>query len=142
MAQNVYEGMFLLDSARFSRDPEGVSGQITKLVEDAGGEILVSRFWEERRLAYAIKGQRKGVYWLTFFRIDGLNVMELNRQCQLFDAILRHQFIKHDERLVESLVEHAKSGPVVPQTEDAPPAEEKPPVKSEDVDVEIEDGEE
>jgi len=38
---------------------------------EAGGEILVSRLWEERRLAYSINGQRKGVYWLVYFRLDG-----------------------------------------------------------------------
>ena len=48
-----------------------MSGEIVELIEKAGGEILVSRLWEERRLAYPIKGQRKGTYWLTYFRLDG-----------------------------------------------------------------------
>jgi len=63
--------MFILDSNRFGRDPDGVSGQISELIEKLGGEILVSRLWEERRLAYPIKGQRKGTYWLTYFRLAG-----------------------------------------------------------------------
>ena len=120
MAQNVYEGMFILDSAQFSRDPEGISSQITKLVQDAGGEILVSRFWEERRLAYPVEGQRKGVYWLIYFRLDSLSLAELNRQCSLFNASLRHMFIKIDDRIVDSLVEHAKAGPTVTQNEERP----------------------
>ncbi len=118
MAQNVYEGMFLLDSARFSRDPDGIASQISKLVDDAGGEMLVSRFWEERRLAYPVQNQRKGVYWLTFFRLDSQALVELNRQCQLFDANLRHMFNKIDERLVDSLVAHALAGPTVTQSEE------------------------
>lgn len=120
MALNVYEGMFILDSAQFSRDPDGISNQITKLVQDAGGEILVSRFWEERRLAYPVQGQRKGVYWLIYFRLDSLSLAELNRQFTLFDANLRHQFIKIDKRLVDQLVEHAKAGPAVTQSEERP----------------------
>ncbi|MFH1264867.1 MAG: 30S ribosomal protein S6, partial [Planctomycetota bacterium] len=89
MAENVYEGMFLLDSNRYGRDPEGVSSQVSQLIREAGGEILISRLWEERRLAYSIKGRRKGTYWLTYFRIDGEKLTDLNRQCRLRDNILR-----------------------------------------------------
>ncbi|MDO4549923.1 MAG: 30S ribosomal protein S6 [Planctomycetia bacterium] len=123
MALNVYEGLFILDSSRFSRDPEGISNQISKFIQDAGGEILVSRFWEERRLAYPINGHRKGVYWLTFFRLDSQNLAELHRQFSLFDANIRNLFTKKDPRLVDMLVEHALAGPAVPQSEESPAVE-------------------
>ncbi|MBE6425714.1 MAG: 30S ribosomal protein S6 [Thermoguttaceae bacterium] len=111
MALNVYEGMFILDSGRFARDPEGIAAQVDKMVQDAGGEILVSRQWEERRLAYPIKGQRKGLYWLMYFRLDSQNLAELNRQFSLFDANIRNLFIKIDPRIVDQLVAHAEAGP-------------------------------
>ena len=94
MAANVYEGMFILDSNRFGRDPETVSGQIPAMIEKLGGEMLVSRLWEERRLAYPIKGQRKGTYWLTYFRLDSTRLGDLRRQCQITDDILRVLFLK------------------------------------------------
>ena len=111
MALNVYEGMFILDSGRFARDPEGIAAQVDKMVQDAGGEILVSRQWEERRLAYPVKGQRKGLYWLMYFRLDSQNLAELNRQFSLFDANIRNLFIKIDPRIVDQLVAHAEAGP-------------------------------
>ena len=111
MAVNVYEGMFILDSNRYSRDPEDVSGQIPKMIEAVGGEILVSRMWEERRLAYQIDGHRKGTYWLTYFRVDGKNIAALERECLLSDTILRVLFLKVDPRIVEPLVAHAQAGP-------------------------------
>lgn len=120
MALNVYEGMYILDSGRFARDPDAISGQITKLIQDAGGEILVSRLWEERRLAYPIHGQRKGVYWLTYFRLDSANLEELHRQFGLFDANIRHLFIKIDPRAVDALVEHALAGPAAMQDRELP----------------------
>lgn len=89
MAAIVYEGMFILDSNRFGRDHEAVSGQIPAMVGKLGGEMLVSRLWEERRLAYPIKGQRKGTYWLTYFRLESTRLVELKRQCQITDDILR-----------------------------------------------------
>lgn len=59
MAANVYEGMFILESNRFGRDPDAVSGQVPALIEKFGGEMLVSRLWEERRLAFPIKGHAR-----------------------------------------------------------------------------------
>lgn len=111
MADSVYEGMYILDAGRFGRDPEGVSGQIPKMIEAGGGEILVSRLWEERRLAFQINGQRKGAYWLTYFRLDGSKLAAMQRQCRLSDSIMRVLFVKVDPRIVDTLVEHAKAGP-------------------------------
>jgi small subunit ribosomal protein S6 len=113
LAAIVYEGMFILDSNRFGRDHETVSGQIPAMVEKFGGEMLVSRLWEERRLAYPIKGHRKGTYWLTYFRLDSTRLVELERQCQITDDILRVLFLKIEPRIVDALVAHALSAPVV-----------------------------
>jgi len=109
LAANVYEGMFILDANRFGRDPEGVSGQISAMIENLGGEMLVSRLWEERRLAYPIKGHRKGVYWLTYFRIEGDRVSDLKRQCRISEEIIRSLFLKVEPRIVDALVAHAMS---------------------------------
>jgi len=113
LATNVYEGMFILDANRYGREPEAVSSQIPAMIEKFGGEMLVSRLWEERRLAFAIKGQRKGTYWLTYFRLDSERLAELRRQCQITDDILRMLFLKVDPRIVDALVSHAQSAPVV-----------------------------
>jgi small subunit ribosomal protein S6 len=113
LAAYVYEGMVILDSNRYARDPEGVSGQITKVIQELGGEVLVSRPWEERRLAYPIKGQRKGTYWLTYFRLEGPRLAEVRRRCYLSESILRVLLLKVDPRIVDTLVEHALSGQIV-----------------------------
>lgn len=110
MAANVYEGMFILDANRFGRDPEAVSNQISTAIEGLEGEVLVSRLWEERRLAYPIEGHRKGTYWLTYFRLDGTRLVELQRQFQIADDILRVLFLKVDPRIVDALVAHAQTG--------------------------------
>lgn len=108
MAQRVYEGMFILDSNRYARDPGGVSGKVNQLIESHGGEILVSRLWVDQKLAYPIKGQRKGAYWLAYFRLDSLKLDDLKRQLQITDDILRSLMIKIDPRLVNTLVSHAR----------------------------------
>jgi small subunit ribosomal protein S6 len=116
LAAIVYEGMFILDSNRFGRDHESVSGQVPAMVQKLGGEMLVSRLWEERRLAYPIKGHRKGTYWLTYFRLDGTRLAELQRLCQINDDIVRALFLKVEPRIVDTLVAHALSAPAVVST--------------------------
>jgi small subunit ribosomal protein S6 len=111
VAVNVYEGMFILDSNRYSRDQVGVSAQIPEMLEKLGGEILASRLWEERRLAYPIDGHRKGTYWLTYFKLESGQLTVLNRQCQLSESILRTLFLKVEPRIVDALVSHALAGP-------------------------------
>ncbi len=112
MPRNVYELMLCFDSNRFSRDPDGTSGEIVELIEKAGGEILVSRLWEERRLAYTIKGQRKGTYWLMYVGLEAGKVAGLRRQFQITESILRFLLLKIDPRIVDALVAHAQSAPV------------------------------
>jgi small subunit ribosomal protein S6 len=120
LVQNVYEGLLIWDSNRYGHDPEGVSGQVPALIEKLGGEILVSRLWEERRLAYPIKGQRKGTYWLIYFRLDTGQLAEVKKQCQINENLLRSLFLKVEPRIVDALVEHARSAPVVTTTEESP----------------------
>jgi len=109
LAQNVYEGLFIFDANRFSRDQAGVSGQVTEFVRKSGGEMIVSRLWEERRLAYPINGQRKGIYWLSYFKLDSKHVATIERECQLSESVLRCLLLKVDARIVDALVSHAKS---------------------------------
>jgi len=120
LAQNVYECMFIFDSNAYARDAGGVSSRIPKMVEKCGGEMLASRLWFEQRLAYPIKGQRKGTYWLTFFRMDSTRLAEFNRECQLDDNILRHMTLKVDPRTADARVSQASGERVA--TEEAPAA--------------------
>jgi len=141
LAVTAYEGMFLLDPVQYAHDPEKVAGQIPKLIQQFGGEVLVSRLWEERRLAYPIKGHRKGVYWLTYFRMEGKHLASLQQQCRLSDSILRVLFLKLDPRIVETLVEYAKSGQVATQRKEAVETVEEAAV-DEDVDEDLDESSE
>jgi small subunit ribosomal protein S6 len=107
LAERVYEGLFLFDSNKFSRNPKEVSGQVDQAIEKCGGEVLASRVWAEQKLAYPIDGQRKGTYWLTYFRMDSLRREELNRAFRLNTNLLRELILVVDERLADTLVEHA-----------------------------------
>jgi small subunit ribosomal protein S6 len=136
LAENVYEGMFILDSNQYGRDPGGVSDQIPKMLEGAGGSVMVSRLWEERRLAFPIKGHRKGTYWLTYFRLDSSRLAGIQRQCELSDTIVRSLFLKVDPRIVDALVEHALVARPQSSETDAK-AEKEPDARDEDAEHDV-----
>jgi small subunit ribosomal protein S6 len=124
---NVYEAMFILDSNRFARERSALPGEVEAMIKAGGGEVLVSRLWEERRLAYPIGAHRKGTYWLIYFRGPSSVVEPLNRQCEIHDGVIRHLVLKIHPHLVDVMLEHAKAGPTQPAA--APPsgsAREKP----------------
>ncbi len=123
MAEHVYEGMFIFDTNKYGRDAAGVVAAIPSTVEQLGGKMLASRLWEERRLAYPIKGQRKGTYWLSYFRLKTDQLSLLNRQLQLNDNLLRSLVLKIEPRIADAMVEHALTG-------GGPMAERKPKVES------------
>ena len=114
MASAFYESLFLFDSNHYARDPGGIASSVQSMITDLGGEILVSRLWAEQRLAYPINGHQKGTYWLVYFKLDTQKLKELNRTCQLNEALLRFLFTRVDPRVVDALVAHAQEKVVVP----------------------------
>ena len=104
MADNVYECMFLFNANAYNRNPSGASASIDEMFSSVGGEVLASRLFDERKLAYPVNGHRKGVYWLTYVRTEGTTLTKINRACQLNDMILRHLMVKIDPRLVDTMV--------------------------------------
>ena len=115
MSATVYECMHILDSNRYARDPSGVQESFDSTVTKLDGEILVSRLWNEQKLAYLVDGHRKGTYWLSYIRIEGSRLVEMERAFQLNENVLRTLTLRLDERLVEPMVAHAL-GETAPST--------------------------
>lgn len=133
MAENVYECMFIFNANAYARNPTGAANAVEELVKAVDGEMLASRLWNEQKLAYPIKGNRKGAYWLTYFRMDPSKMVKFNRACQLNETILRHLAIKLDPRLVDPMVAVAKGETVATadEAEEAGGEAEKAPVAAE-----------
>ena len=108
MADNVYECMFIFNANAYARNPANVAKTVEDLVKGVDGEMLASRLWNEQKMAYPINGNRKGAYWLSYFRVDGAQMAKFNRACQLNDSILRHLAVRLDPRLVDPMVAVAK----------------------------------
>jgi small subunit ribosomal protein S6 len=99
--------MFLLDSAKaavsWDESVKHVHGILTK----HQSEIVASRQWDERRLAYPVAGHKKGTYLLTYFKTDGSALKEIVADCHLSDVIVRELILKVHPKLVDHLVNQA-----------------------------------
>jgi small subunit ribosomal protein S6 len=104
---NTYEGMFLLDSTKAAAAWDETVKQVHDILAKHESEIVASRQWDERRLAYPIEGHKKGTYLLTYFRTDGSKLRDIVADCHLSDVILRELILKVHPKLEEHLVNQA-----------------------------------
>ena len=107
MPVNTYEGMFLLDSAKAAVSWDDSVKHVHDILGKHQSEIVASRQWDERRLAYPVEGQKKGSYLLTYFKTDGSALKEIVADCHLSDVILRELILKVHPKLVDHLVNQA-----------------------------------
>src|SRR6516164_8930783 len=108
MPANVYECMFLLDTNKVAGDVPAAAQQLHAILERNHAEVLASRPWDERRLAYPVKGQKKGLYYLVYFRSEGENLVNIERDFALNETILRLLVIHIDPKLVDVMLALAR----------------------------------
>lgn len=85
----IYEGMFLLDSGRAAKDWEGTRALVDGVLERYGAKPILRDRWDERKLAYTIKRQKRGTYYLNYFDASGDAVSQIRRDLTLTDGVLR-----------------------------------------------------
>jgi len=110
----------MLDPNRVSGDLPGAAKQLHSVLERHNAEILASRQWDERRLAYPVKGHKKGLYYLTYFKTEGKNLVNIEHDFALNEMILRTLTLKVDPKLVDTMLalardEHALALQTVPE---------------------------
>lgn len=93
---NQYEAMFLFDPT-FGSSFEKCEAEIRRLMGRAEAELLFCRKWEERRLAYRIRGRKRGVYVLSYFKAKPDKIKPLERDAKLAENILRLLVLRADD---------------------------------------------
>ncbi len=97
-----YEGMFLFPQSVTS-DLEAAAGHIREILERHQGAIESLVKWDERRLAYDIKGNKRGVYFLCYFKAPTAQLAEIERDCRLSERLLRSLITRADHLTQEQL---------------------------------------
>lgn len=98
-----YEAMFLLDAGQPSF--ESAVEPIQLMLGRYNAEILQMKKWDERRLAYDVKGRRRGLYVLAYFKAAPETLSEIENDAKLSDQILRVLILSADHVSAETMAE-------------------------------------
>ncbi len=93
----LYEGMFVFDANHAGKDWPGLEQHVNDLVQRHEGKLVHTERWPDRKLAYEMKGCKKGTYYLTYFNAPTTAIQGLQRDCELSDRVLRAMFLYEDE---------------------------------------------
>jgi len=86
--------MFLLDAG--NSDFQATAEPIRKVLARSEAEILALKPWDERKLAYEIARRKRGLYALTYFKVDPVRISEIEHDCQLNEQILRVLILRRE----------------------------------------------
>ncbi|MCS7015867.1 MAG: 30S ribosomal protein S6 [Gemmatales bacterium] len=101
---HLYECLLLFDSNKYQTQKEKLIEQVHQTLQRHGATIETSRFWDERRLVYPIKKQRKGSYHLIFFRAPGKALPAIREDFRINENLLRFLILRHHPRMEETLL--------------------------------------
>ena len=94
---NKYEMMFIvkatIDEAKVAEVAENLKSVITSMK----GEITDSKDLGQKKLAYPIKKEVTGFYFVVNFNADNETVAELDRKARIDENVIRHMIIRLDE---------------------------------------------
>ncbi|MFO0831001.1 MAG: 30S ribosomal protein S6 [Phycisphaerales bacterium] len=90
-----YEAMFLIGQSQ-TGDLAAIIQHIDEIMQRGHATVISMKKWDERRLAYEIKGQKRGLYVLVYFRAPGDQLSHIERDCNLSEKILRAIVLRAD----------------------------------------------
>jgi small subunit ribosomal protein S6 len=91
-----YEGMFLLDNQAVRADWGRAKGAVTEILAKHGAKVVAARRWDERKLAYPIKGRTRGTYLLAYFEAAPQALNTMRRDFELDERVLRYLLLNTD----------------------------------------------
>src|SRR4051812_7985773 len=105
-----YEGMFLF-GAGAATEPAAAEANVRKFIEAHGGNIIVLKKWDERKLAYEVQGNKRGTYFLTLFTAPSAAITQIERDVKLSEDVLRCMILKAEHVTAEEIQNHEPQKP-------------------------------
>ncbi len=99
---NQYEALFLI-SQGVAAEFQGVIDHINEIFRRGHAEVVSMKKWDERRLAYEIDKQKRGVYILAYFTAPAASIDHIHRDVNLSEKIMRCMIIRADHLTVEEM---------------------------------------
>ncbi|MBM4119555.1 MAG: 30S ribosomal protein S6 [Nitrospira sp.] len=85
----LYESIFIIRPSASDDETNQLIEKMKSLLQKAGASILILENWGKKKLAYEIKGERRGTFVYIHFRSAGTVVDELERAYRLEDSVLK-----------------------------------------------------
>jgi len=118
VAATKYEAMFLFPPPG-TTDVEAMTNMAKGIIERHGGKILHIKRWDERKLAYEIKRQKRGTFIIAYYEGPGASVSAIERDVNLSEDILR-VLVTTADHLSQKEMEAVEPQPIQPREERAP----------------------
>ncbi len=94
---NNYEIMFIVKTTMESDKIKVTIDNMKKIITDGKGKIVEAKDMGERKLAYPIKKELSGYYYVLRVEASKEVIAEFDRRASIDETILRHLIIKLDE---------------------------------------------
>jgi small subunit ribosomal protein S6 len=75
-------------------ESDGVINDIEDLISRNNGKMTKVEPWGLRKLAYPIKKQQEGRYFLMEFDLEPQNITEMERVLRLMESVIRHLIVR------------------------------------------------
>ena len=98
----IYEGLFLFPQSA-TTNLQGAVDHIKGILDKAGASIKTFSKWDDRRLAYEIDGNKRGVYFLAYFNAPASSLSDIERMCNQSEEVLRMMVTKADHIPTETI---------------------------------------
>lgn len=92
-----YEMMFIVKSTVEENVATAAVETMKSIVTDMKGEITKFDSLGNKKLAYPIKKEVTGTYYVMYFNASNEIIAELDRKARIDESIIRHLIIKLDE---------------------------------------------
>jgi len=90
-----YETLVVLSSSLGSEQKPLIT-RLEDLIKSSGGTLDESRDWGSKKLAYQIRKQSDGHFYLIEYQADGDLVAELERTLRITDGVLRYATVQQE----------------------------------------------
>ena len=130
--KRLYEGLFLVDSALAASQWNELMGAIRKILDRADADVVSLKKWDDRKLAYEIRGISRGTYILVYFHCDPLRIGAIERDVTLSEQILRVLILRTDRMSQDDINRPtpAEAHPEIAAAESDEAVEEEPAVEA------------
>jgi len=93
-----YETMFIVKATLTDEETQAQIALVKSNIEKIGGEVVSCDDMGTRQLAYEIQKQKRGYYYVIYFKAPTEAIKELERNYRVNENIIRFIFIKSESK--------------------------------------------